>query len=122
GLELSASWNQALNDDWTINVGANVTTIKNNVEFLVNDGYQILQDASRTVVGYPIGYFYGYVHDGIYQSEADIANSPENTLRGVIPGDIRFKDVNNDGQVDINDRTMIGNPTPDFTYGASIGV
>src|SRR5690606_26734677 len=85
-------------------------------------GYQIIQNASRTTVGYPIGYFYGYIHDGIYQSEADIANSPENTLDGVIPGDIRYKDVNNDGRVDVNDRTMIGNPTPDFTYGASVAL
>ena len=74
------------------------------------------------MAGYPIGYFYGYKVDGVYQSEADIAASPENTLAAVTPGDLKFADVNGDGKITPEDRTMIGNPTPDVTYGFSLGV
>jgi len=122
GVELAASWNQDLSENLSINVAANLTTQSNNVESLVDEGYQIIRDASRTTVGYPIGYFYGYVHDGIYQNDADIANSPENTINQVQPGDIKYKDVNGDNVINEQDRTLIGNPTPDFTYGLSVGV
>ncbi|WP_028296544.1 SusC/RagA family TonB-linked outer membrane protein [Olivibacter sitiensis] len=125
GIELAANWSQRLSDDWSFTVGGNLTTLSNNVEFLVNDGYQILRDASRTTVGYPIGYFFGYVHDGIYQNAAEAEAAPENGLGtggNFQPGDIRYRDLNGDGIIDANDRTMIGNPTPDFTYGANIGI
>ena len=59
---------------------------------------------------------------GVYQSQADIDASPENTLATVTPGDLKFADVNRDGKITPEDRTMIGNPTPDFTYGLSLGV
>jgi hypothetical protein len=72
-------------------------------------------------VGYPVGYFYGYVHDGIYQSNEDVRLHPSN-INEVFPGDIKFKDVNGDGIIDEQDRTMIGNPTPDFTYGFSLNL
>lgn len=126
GIEVAAGWSQQLNDDWSLSVGANMTTMANEVQFLVNDGYQILQNASRTAVGYPIGYFYGYVHDGIFQNEAEVEAGPDNaTGQGgstFLPGDIRFKDMNNDGKIDPNDRTLIGNPTPDFIYGANVSL
>ncbi len=126
GIELAASWNQQLNDDWSFSVGANLTTMSNEVTFLVNEGYQILRDASRTTVGYPIAYFYGYVHDGIFQNEAEVASGPENAIgtgnNVFLPGDIRYKDLNGDNRIDASDRTMIGNPTPDFIYGANVSV
>ncbi|SKB68283.1 TonB-linked outer membrane protein, SusC/RagA family [Parapedobacter luteus] len=126
GIELAASWNQQLNDDWSFSVGANLTTLSNEVTFLVNEGYQILRNASRTTVGYPIGYFYGYVHDGIFQNEAEVAAGPTNAMGSgnnvFLPGDIRYKDINGDNRIDASDRTMIGNPTPDFIYGANISV
>lgn len=52
----------------------------------------------------------------------DIASSPTNTLATVTPGDLKFKDVNGDGKITPEDRTMIGDPTPDVTYGISLGV
>ena len=122
GVELAASWNQQLTDDLSFTIAANLTTLSNNVESLVDEGYQIIRDASRTAVGFPIGYFYGYVHDGIYQNDADITNSPTNTINEVLPGDIKYKDVNGDNVINEQDRTLIGNPTPDFTYGAALNV
>ncbi|SFC34670.1 TonB-linked outer membrane protein, SusC/RagA family [Parapedobacter composti] len=122
GLELSTRWNQRMTDDWRFSIGGNITTVKNNVIALSTDGYNIIDGPSRTIAGYPIGYFWGYIHDGIFQTEAEIAQAPENGLGSgrFRPGDIRFRDVNGDGRIDVNDRTMIGNPTPDFFYGISL--
>jgi len=122
GLELSATWNDNIGNDWSYSISGNFTTIKNEVLSLVNSGYRIVQDPSRTEAGYPIGYFYGYTANGIYQTNEEIRLSPVNTLNEVKPGDIKFKDINGDNVIDENDRSMIGNPTPDFTYGASLNV
>lgn len=121
GIEIATSWNQKLNDDLSFGISGNITTLNNKVNSLVYEGYQILLNASRTTVGYPVGYFYGYVHDGIYQSNEDVRLHP-NSINEVFPGDIKYKDVNGDGIVDEQDRTMIGNPTPDFTYGFSLNL
>jgi TonB-linked SusC/RagA family outer membrane protein len=120
GLELSASWNQSVNDDLSFSIGGNLTTVNNKVRKLSTKGYEIINGASRTTEGYPIGYFFGYVADGIYQTEADFIQSPSSAVGDVFPGDIKYKDMNNDGIINEADRTNIGNPTPDFTYGASL--
>ena len=78
---------------------------------------------ARTVAGQPIGSFWGYVVEGIYQSNVDIEKSPSAADLGAYrPGDFKFKDVNGDGVITTDDRTFIGNPTPDFTYGTSVNV
>ncbi|WAC13065.1 SusC/RagA family TonB-linked outer membrane protein [Dyadobacter pollutisoli] len=71
-----------------------------------------------TQIGAPIGSYYGYVVDGIYQTQAEIDAAPDDALAPAArPGDMRFKDVNGDGKVDASDRTVIGNYMPDFMYG-----
>jgi TonB-linked SusC/RagA family outer membrane protein len=122
GFELAATWSDNINSDWSYSIGGNLTTINNSVISLVNEGYRIVQDPSRTEAGYPIGYFYGYVSDGIYQTNEEIRLSPVNKLHEVKPGDIKYRDINGDGVIDENDRTMIGNPTPDMTYGFSLSL
>lgn len=128
GVELSLSWNDKIGSDWRYGISTNLTTIKNKVISLVQDGYTItdgtsgLPMMSYTQAGYPIGYFYGYKVEGVYQSASEIANSPVNKLTTVQPGDLKFRDVNGDGEITTADRTMIGNPTPDFTYGISVNV
>ena len=52
----------------------------------------------------------------------EIEHSPKNTLATVTPGDLKFRDVNGDGEITTADRTMIGNPTPDVTYGFTLGL
>ncbi len=69
---------------------------------------------TRTVEGQPIGQFYGHVTDGIFGSLEEIAESPFQEA-GTRPGDIKFKDLNNDGVINDDDRTFIGNPNPDWT-------
>ncbi|WP_417354514.1 SusC/RagA family TonB-linked outer membrane protein [Flavobacterium sp.] len=71
--------------------------------------------------GYPVNVFYGYVTDGIFQTQADVNNHAvqmpgSNPATSTAPGDIRFKDLNSDGIINDKDRTFIGNPNPDFTF------
>ncbi|WP_081852580.1 TonB-dependent receptor [Prevotella sp. 10(H)] len=125
GFELSASWNDKIGD-FTYSLGANLTTINNEVKKLL--GNQPLQygtsarKMSWTKEGFPIGHFFGYKVEGVYQNNEDIKQSPVNTQFPVAPGDLKFVDVNKDGKIDENDRTKIGDPTPDFTYGFNINL
>lgn len=74
--------------------------------------------------GYPYGYFYGYVHDGIFQNwdEVNSYKTEDGKLKqpNAQPGDIRFKDLDGKNGITADDRTMIGNPNPDWTYGFSL--
>ena len=132
GEEFSANWNQNLTWDLTFNIGGNITFLKNKVISLseelptgvirrnfFNNG----SAESRTMPGFPIGSFYGYIVEGLYQSYADILKSPVASAVGSYgPGDFKFKDVNGDGVITPDDRTVIGNPTPKFTYGGSVNL
>ncbi len=123
GIEASASWTQNLGNDLRLTIGANITSINNKVLELASKDMAIINGINRVQEGFPIGYFYGFVVDGVFQSEADINSYHEVIgLGSVRPGDLKFRDVNGDGVIDVNDRTMIGNPTPDFIYGANVNL
>lgn len=119
GFEFLSSWNQTVNDDFSYSISGNLTTMNSEVLNVWKDGYKYYDGNSVTEAGLPIAYFYGYVVDGIVQSYADKLASPVNTLGDYGPGDLKFKDLNGDNKITSDDRTMIGNPTPDFTYGIS---
>lgn len=120
GIELSTSWTQNFNEDLSLTVGGNLTTMDNEVTKLLDEGFDIFDGVSRTSVGYPIGYFYGYVSDGIYQTNEEFRVSPTHPNAQI--GDIKFQDTDNNGEIDEADRTIIGNPTPDLTYGFSFNL
>jgi hypothetical protein len=122
GVELTASWSENLTKDLKLTVGGNLTTYKNEVLSLATKEFSIQSGLNRTTVGLPIGYFYGYVVEGVYQSYADKLKSPVNTEFSYGPGDLKYKDINGDGKINTADRTIIGNPTPDFTYGGNISL
>ncbi len=124
GIETAISWGDKIgNTGITYNIGVNLTTIKNNVVSLGRDeGDAKFSNASRTIAGYPIAHFYGYKVIGLYQNEEDIYQSPINTVVTVKPGDMKFEDVDHDGKITTKDRTMIGNPTPDLTYGLNLNL
>jgi TonB-linked SusC/RagA family outer membrane protein len=124
GLEFSASYDKKITNDLSITISGNLTTLKNKVTELATEDFAIIRGASRTLVGSPIGSFYGYIVEGLYQSYADKLNSPVVTAGSFTygPGDFKYKDVNGDGIISEKDRTVIGNPTPDFTYGGSINI
>ncbi len=96
-----------------------MTTINNEVVSLFDENYEIINGPNKTYAGNPVASFYGYEVEGVYQSYADILNSPISSVGDYTVGDLKYRDVNGDGQITPADRTTIGNPTPDFTYGFS---
>jgi TonB-linked SusC/RagA family outer membrane protein len=110
--------------------GANAAFIKNKVLTLYDGNFigsalygRPLEEISRTYEGLPLGIFYGWKTDGLYQTAEDIskdpniANDPRRTGGLIEPGDVRFIDINGDGKIDDNDRTNIGSPHPKMVYG-----
>lgn len=90
------------------------------------DGKDIYSQTGNVIynvnsVGHPINAFYGYVCDGIFQTQEEIDNHAIQTIgsskyNSTQPGDIKFKDLNSDGVIDENDRTFLGSPTPSWTF------
>ena len=119
GFELTLSWSDNISKDLRYTLSGNLTTLKNEVKKLYLDA-PIFDGPSRTKVGDPIGSFFGYVVQGVYQDDADIASSPLNA--GVKPGDLKYKDLNGDNKITDADRTVLGNPTPKIIYGFSAGL
>ena len=70
-------------------------------------------------VGQPIGAFYGLIADGFFRDAADV--TAHATQDGAAPGRIKFRDINGDGKITLDDRTIIGSPHPDFTAGLDLG-
>ncbi|TRX07964.1 SusC/RagA family TonB-linked outer membrane protein [Flavobacterium gawalongense] len=102
-------------------VNANIATLTNRVNKLHTFVKNITDDAThtKTEVGQPISSYYGYQFDGIYQNASEVSAYLFSNSNGAQPGDIKFKDINNDGQINADDRTFIGNPIPKVTYGLS---
>ena len=135
GLELEASYRRTVGD-FTLNFSGNATFIKNRITKLATPGGFLAtqlygrgqQEIVRTYEGHPYGTFYGYKTDGLYQnqgqidSDANIANDSRRADGQIRPGDVRFVDLNKDGIIDDQDRTIIGSPQPKINYGFSAGV
>ena len=123
GFEFVTNWAQNITKDFSFSVGGNLTTYRNEVTYLPFPLRTNISSSEQTPnqaeTGYPIGYFYGFIADGVYQSFTDILKSPVSTVNGgnAKPGDLKYRDLNGDDIIDDRDRTNIGNPTPDFTYG-----
>ncbi len=116
GFEFTVSWKDNIGN-FKYGVGANGGTLKNEVTALGdNDSDIISGDYHRTSVGHPIGSYFGYVQDGIFQTQAEV-DSYHTMQWTVRPGDIRYKDLNDDGKITDADRTYLGSPIPTFTYG-----
>lgn len=126
GIEVSLDYNQAINADWKFNIGANISTLKNEVIELA-DGQAYIDGGSfefrqRTRVGDPIRSFYGYKVIGVYQDNNEIQNDPIALANNLVPGDLKYKDSNGDGILDAEDRVNLGSYLPNFMYGGNIGV
>ncbi len=127
GIEFNLSWKDRIGDlGYNFNVLGN--TVYNEVKGIGgNSGIDSVlvggylangQSVTLSEVGRPIGAFYGYVTDGIFQNQGELDSYPHLSQAGV--GDLRFKDINGDGKIDGNDRAYIGSPIPDFVYGFSV--
>jgi TonB-linked SusC/RagA family outer membrane protein len=119
GFEFSASWNDKVNDDFQYSISGNLTTLNNKVKSVYEEGFQVFDGPSILTGGAPIGSFYGYIVEGIYQSYSDVLSSTPSSLGDYGPGDLKYKDIDGDGKITPDDRTIIGNPTPDIMFGMS---
>lgn len=117
GFEFTGSWADTVGD-FFYNIGVNFTTQKNEVVKLFEDNSPISSGYSRTEVGHSIGEFYGYVYDGIFQTQEEIDS--HKAQPSAVPGEFRFKDLNKDGKLDASDMTFIGNPIPSIYYGINM--
>ena len=129
GIELSAYYRNKIGDV-RYSLGGNITTVKNQVlslgeipEVITGTGGG---QTHRTSLGEPLGYFYGYKTNGIYQNAKEVSEAlPDAFSNALQPGDIRFVDVSGpdgkpDGKVDAFDRTNIGSSIPKFFYGINL--
>ena len=125
GVELSLQTRNIKSKDflWTSNL--NISFNKNKVETLGLTGAPIIA-AQRAVENdlthitklcSPLGSYYGYIFDGVFANQQELDKYP--SLPGTLVGDARFRDINNDGSITIEDQTVIGDNYPDFTYGIS---
>lgn len=121
GFEFALGWKDRVSDNFNYYINGNLTTTKTKVLKTFGDGDVSYYGPAIYKAGMPVGAFYGYEVLGIYQTYAHIASLPQSNIGTVAPGDFIYKDVNGDGVITPADRTMIGDPTPDFTYGVSIG-
>ncbi|MDQ3015108.1 MAG: TonB-dependent receptor [Bacteroidota bacterium] len=104
--------------------GGNIAFIKSEVTGLGVGGEPVFSgyvqaantNAAKTDVGHPLASFFGYVTDGIFQTQDEVEAAAFQSNE-TAPGDIRFKDLDGNGVIDVNDQTYIGNPTPKITYG-----
>jgi len=125
GIDLNISYQGAVGRDFNFGVDFNMSTVSNEVTSL--EGFLIGQSfrggpITRTEEGQPISSFFGRVADGIYRSEAEVSAGPDQGFASPAAGvgRIRYVDLNNDGVVNDDDRTYIGNPTPDVNFGLNL--
>lgn len=138
GLELSVGYHDKtgelgysvnLNGAFNKNKVLNLDNINNNPILDGNNNYgnpsfgiMVNQPITVTKAGLPFGQFYGYKVEGIYQNQAEIDKHPQQPGYKARPGDLIFADVNGDGIINDQDRTVLGNPNPRFVYGAAINL
>jgi len=126
GFEFSLGYKDVISEDFRYNVNYNFTRLDNEVTFVGNQtgiieggSFGVGQEPpSRMEAGFPIGYFYGYQTNGLFQNQAEVNDHATQT--NAAPGDLRFVDTNGDGVIDPDDRTYIGDPIADITMGLNL--
>ncbi|MCY1722067.1 TonB-dependent receptor [Prolixibacteraceae bacterium Z1-6] len=120
GFEFGITYRKS-EGEFNYSINANFATNKNQVEKLHPNLPTIIGQVTRTEVGHPLNAYYGFQFEGIYQNQSEIDSHLHGTTNPIqVPGDIRFKDMNNDGVIDDNDRDYIGDPNPGLTYGLNM--
>ena len=129
GVDISLSYRTSAWDDWfKLNLSTTFTTYKNEVTKLSNNENEFLQGFptrqqiyTRTEAGRSFPEYFGYIVDGIFQTQqeadAHATNGDYNE-----PGNLKIRDFDGDGEITPDDRTYIGNPHPDFTAGLRMGL
>lgn len=128
GIDVNLRWRESRNKlDYSINLIA--STVNNEVLSIGGGREEIFSGGlgfggwlgTRTIIGEPIGSFYGWKVAGIFQTEEELNGAPSRGSEGGV-GDLRFEDTNGDGVITDTDRVLLGNPIPDLIYGLNIGL
>lgn len=125
GIELSLNWSDEINKDIRYSVGANISTLKNEVRDLYGQPYidgGSAEFRQRSIVGQPLLAFFGREVIGVYQTQAEVDTDPVAVANGLVPGDFKYKDENNDGKIDDSDRVVLGSYFPNFMYGFNFNI
>jgi TonB-linked SusC/RagA family outer membrane protein len=120
GIEVSINTSN-IKGAFTWDTSLNLTFNKNKIVDLNSDAPMYansIENSNITIQaeGHPMNSFYGYVTNGLFQTQEEVDNAALQVVGGTAPGDIRFKDLDNNGVINDNDRTFIGNPNPDLIY------
>lgn len=125
GLELGLNWSDQIANDFRYSVGFNVSTLKNEVRDLFGqphiDGGSA-EFRQRSIVGEPVLAFFGREVAGVYQNQSEIEADPVALANNLEPGDFKYKDQNNDGLINDDDRVVLGSYLPKLMYGGNIGI
>jgi TonB-linked SusC/RagA family outer membrane protein len=125
GVELTVAYHKTTGD-LTYDISANVSTVSNKMLSLGSANQPLIGTGAKTVVGQEIGQHYGFVYEGIFQTQDEINNHATQFGAVLKPGDVKYKDISGpDGKPDGNvdeayDRTYIGSGIPRYNYGFSI--
>jgi TonB-linked SusC/RagA family outer membrane protein len=125
GIDGSIVYHGTVGSDFKFDLTGTFTSYNNKIVSIpgtpyFNAGFIRNVNTTRNQVGRSVGEFYGYKVLGLFQDTADVAKSP--TQNGAMPGVFKYEDVDKNGKIDDNDRTFIGDPNPDFTYGLNIAL
>ncbi len=128
GVDVGVNWRNRVNSDFGYDVGLTFTTYENEVldidgssENFFPGGFDSrIGIVNINQIGHPISSFFGFMHDGFFNSQAEV--DAHATQDGAAPGRIRFRDLDGDGVINDNDKGPIGNPHPDFTLGLNLGL
>ena len=125
GFELALTWTEQLSNGLSYQIGGNIATLKNEVIDIYGQPYidgGMAEFRQRTMVGEPLLAFFGYEVTGVYQNDEEIQSDPIAQANSLVPGDLKFRDQNNDGLINDNDRVVLGSYFPSITYGFNLGV
>jgi TonB-linked SusC/RagA family outer membrane protein len=117
GVEINLGYRNSVNQ-FRYNVDANLTYLKNKVTDV--RGQRYFNGTTIVEEGYAIDSFFGLQAEGIFQTAEEVQNSPFQNA-GTQPGDIRYSDIDGNDLIDNNDRVVVGNSIPNYTYGFSLG-
>ncbi len=117
GWEVTVAYNSPQYGDFSWNGSLNISQYKNELVAL-NSRQKFIGGDQRLIPGEPMGVYYGYVCDGIFQNDVEVANHA--TQSGAAPGRLIYRDLNGDGVIDDNDRCIIGDPNPDLSLGLNL--
>lgn len=119
GVELTAGY-KLNKGDWYFQASANAAYNKNEVVDLKNDGARIWDGKKFNQEGYAINSYGGYLAEGLFYTQEDVDNSAVINRATVGPGDIKYKDIDGDGNITGEDRVYIGNSMPRWTFGLNL--